>query len=265
MRVITQINGIALHYARSNQFPYGSRGIPAEFSINERLYETLQSCFAEMFDACPLGPPEIITSAGIFVDKPNSYHRFGRAFDFDACFWGNYNFITRNFLSDPALYIAMESYLRRHFGIVLNYYFNRAHEDHWHIDNSAGLGFSTRQRSKILYLQMALSYIYKEFVVIDGIWGPQTAGATQLTLARLGLDQDLTFDTTWLEFLRLTGQEAFRQFTIERNPKYLLDSLYATILDVEINNDDRQSIVNALNNFRQHQATANWLSNFPTS
>ena len=156
MKKINSINGIKLHYARTNQFPYGSIGTHRNFWIDENFYNKLTVCFDEVFEFCPLKKPKVITCAGIYVNKPNSQHRYGKAFDLDAGFWRNYNFITRNFYEDFELYIGIESFLRKHFGIVLSYFYNNAHKDHFHINSGANMGFDKRQRSKVLYVQMSL-------------------------------------------------------------------------------------------------------------
>lgn len=259
MKTINSIAGIKLQYAREPRFPYGSIGRPANFQIQNSFYKELDKCLTEVFEECPLGKPDIITCAGIYVDKPNSYHRHGRAFDLDACFWEDYTFITNNFFHDYELYLGMESFFRKHFGIVLNYFYNGSHKDHFHLDNSASIAFSTNQRSKVLYVQLVLKYIYKHPVETDGLWGPQTNSAINEALDMLDLSGKITNKRTWIAFLDRTGKLAFALYNKNKNPRRLLNEVYAVLLDSQINVSDRISILNALNNFKNHDETESWL------
>lgn len=262
MLTINNISNIQLNYAREPQFSYGSKGRPATFQIQDEFHDELVQCFNEIIHECPLGKPNIITCAGIYVDKPNSHHRHGTAFDLDACFWDDYNFITNNFLHDHELYLGIESFLRKHFGIVLNYFYNNSHKDHFHIDNSTATIFSTNQRSKVLYVQLVLNYIYKHHVEVDGIWGPQTTGAINEVLRLLGLTGKITTKKTWMSFLTKTGRLAFAQFDKNKNPKRLLNNVYAILLDSPMNITDRISILSALNDFKNHKDTEDWLDSY---
>jgi len=262
MKTINSISGIQLNYARESQNPYGSIGRPASFQIEEYFYTELADCINDVFEECPLGKPKIITCAGIYVDKPNSHHRHGKAFDLDACFWDDYNLITKNFFHDYELYLGIESLLRKHFGIVLSYFYNNAHKDHFHVDNSATTSFNTSQRSKVLYVQLVLNYIYKHHVEIDGSWGPQTNSAVSEVFGLLGLEGRITSKRTWMSFLTKTGRLAFAQFDKNKNPRRLLNDIYAVLLDTQIDVPERISILNALNNFKNHSETENWLADF---
>lgn len=251
-----KINGSALHYARTTQHPYGTRGVKTKFLLETKFLKELEEGFKETFKYCPLGKPEVITTAGAFVNKPGSHGR-GTAFDFDGAFWPDYTLMTTSFPTDFELYLGIESFLRRHFGIVLNYKYNRAHEDHWHIDNSVSVNFSTRSRSKVLYLQMTLSYIYNLEVVVDGLWGPQTRAAHKKIAAKLKIAPG-TGKASWLKYLKVTGKICFHLFEHNKTPIRLLDDVYETI-NVQ-GGFGRQAVVEALNSFRLHPATDAWLA-----
>lgn len=249
------INGSALHYARTATHPYGSRGVKMAFLMEASFMQQLEAAFKETFEHCPLGVPEVIATAGAFVNKPGS-HGHGTAFDFDGAFWDDYSLMTTSFPMDFELYLGIESFLRRHFGIVLNYKYNRAHEDHWHIDNSVSVNFSTGSRSKVLYLQMTLAYIYDLEVVIDGLWGPQTRGAHKLIAEKLKIAPGIN-KASWLKYLEVTGKICFHLFDHSKSPIRLLDNVYQTI-NVQ-GGFGRQAVVEALNSFRLHPATGAWL------
>ncbi len=154
MKTTNNINGIALHYARLADHPYGTKGLQRNFTVDETFLPVLKTAFREVFDNCPLGVPDIITTAGIFVNKPGQ-HGHGRALDLDAIFWGGASLVTLNFIHQKELYLGIESYLRRHFGLVLNHFYPD-HKDHWHIDISVPVDFNEDSQSETLYLQMVL-------------------------------------------------------------------------------------------------------------
>jgi hypothetical protein len=251
------INGIALHYARTLAHPYGTRGKKTRFLIEKNFHKSLEACFKEMFKHCPLGKPEVIATAGVFVNRAGSQHRHGTAFDFDGAFWDDYTMMTTSFTVDFELYLGMESFLRRHFGIVLNYLYNNQHKDHWHIDNSVGVAFSKKSRSKVLYLQATLSYIYQEEVVVDGLYGPQTQGAFNRIAVKLGLKSG-SLSKSWMDYLELTGKVAFRLFETNKAPIRLLDNVYELLGDLPL--ERRVTLAEALNSFRYHPVTDSWLT-----
>ena len=201
------LNGVAVHYDRPPLAPYGSRGVAYDFFATTDFEHTLDAFFAELESVCPFGRPEVITSAGAWVNKP-LYHGSGEAFDLDGIHWANKKFITLDFPDDRRFYLGVESILRKHFPTVLNYYFNAAHRDHLHIDVGGELGFN-RVRSKILFLQSALSHVMETPVSIDGVWGPQTAGALANALAELNIGGQLESLETWRRFLDAMSARAF--------------------------------------------------------
>ncbi len=261
---INEIDGIPLHYAREPQHPYGTIGRPISFYVEENFNEKLVECFKDLFDACPLGKPNVITCGGIYNPEhhnPRSTHRHGTGFDFDAAFWDNFTLITKRFHHYKELYLGMECFIRIHFGIVLNYFFNALHEDHWHFDASVTVDFRTNYRSSILHLQLVLLHIYEKQVQVDGIWGPQTQRATQDVLDRLGISSNITSISNYKSFLRKTGLLAFKIFEQAKSPLILLNDVYAIIEDLNIDHQSSSSLIEGLNAFRSHEETESWLSN----
>ena len=258
MKTINQINGIPLHYARLTNHPYGTRGEQRNFSIDESFLPVLENALQEVFTHCPLGVPEVITTAGIFVDKPGQ-HGHGKAFDLDAIFWRNETLVTANFIHQKELYLGIESFLRKHFGIVLNYYYPN-HKDHWHVDTSVPVDYNETSKSETLYLQLVLKYIYNEEILVDGVWGRQTSGVVTEVFGKLGIDTPITTKTNYLKFLDLTGKIAFKLFEENTSPKHLLHNLTEVIEDLPQQN--RIAVREALNSFLDHGETAQWLGNF---
>jgi len=258
MKTINQINDIPLHYARLTNHPYGTRGEQRNFLIEESFLGVLENAFQEVFNNCPLGIPEVITTAGIFVDKPGQ-HGHGKAFDIDAVFWSNETLVTANFIHQKELYLGIESFLRKHFGIVLNYYYPN-HKDHWHVDISVPVDYNETSKSETLYLQLVLKYIYKEEILVDGIWGRQTSGVVKEVFEKLGINTPITTKANYVKFLDITGKIAFKLYEENTSPKHLLSNLTEVVENLPQQN--RIVVREALNSFLDHEETATWLGDF---
>jgi len=256
MKTINSINQIPLHYARLVNHPYGTRGEQRNFLIDTKFLKTLEKAIEEAFLHCPLGKPEVITTAGVFVDKPGQ-HGHGRAFDLDAIFWANHTLVTNKFIHQKELYLGIESFLRKHFGIVLNYYY-RGHEDHWHVDTSVTVDYNEASKSETLYLQMVLKYIYGKPVIIDGLSGPQTRNYTKDIFKKLGIKTPITTKANYLKFLDITGKVAFKLSEEKITPLQLLDNLETVVNQLPSAN--KHLVIGALNTFLDHNDTASWLN-----
>ena len=211
------LNGVPVHYDRPPLAPYGSRGVAYDFYATADFEHKLDAFFADLEAVCPLGRPEVITSGGAWVDKP-LFHGSGEAFDLDGIHWANKSFVTLEFPNDRRFYVGIDALLRKHFPTVLNYYFDEDHRDHFHIDVGGSMAFARSKRSKVLFLQSALTHVMEIPVAIDGGWGPQTAGATTLALNELNLNGQLENLNTWRQFLDAISTRAFGENISEPVP-----------------------------------------------
>ena len=271
----TELAGIPVHYDRFPEpFSYGTRGKPIKFHCTEPFEQKLHACFQELWQVCPLGKAEVIASAGTFVDKPGQ-HGLGRAFDLDCIFWTDKSFVTLLFPMDRRFYLGIDAVLRKHFGTVLNFHFNAAHRDHFHIDDSAPTGFFAGHRSRVLFLQMALTFLFESPVAIDGQIGAETNGATREVLVQSGLagaeevgtDGALhaKLNEVWMPFLDKAVEVGFAGLTptpVERNPLELLENVHDLIERELGGHAARKRIETALTAFVNHDATAAWLDQF---
>ncbi len=257
----TELSGIPVHYARPPVAPYATRGRSYRFYCLEAFEQKLAACFEELWQVCPYGQAEVITSAGAYVNKAG-YHGLGRGFDLDAIFWPDKDFITLDYPSNPVFYLGIEAIIRRHFGTVLGYLYNRAHHDHFHIDDGSSVAFSRTSKSRVLFLQSALTHVFAEPVLIDGIYGNQTSTATYKILNDIGLSGDLEDDALWSQFLLSISESAFGQALPELSPPEILRNLYTTI-DTELaDSESRKRIETVLNVFVDHEQTQEWLGTF---
>lgn len=206
----TTIAGVPVHYDRydrSSGFGYGTRGKPFRPRATRKMIASLDDCFNEMFKIPALGKAEVITSAGAFVDKPG-YHGKGQAFDLDGIFWAQEELVAIQYLQKPHLYLAVESIIRKHFGTVLAYNYNAAHQDHFHLDTGTAVGFQKMSKSRVEYLQASLLYVHGYQIGVDGVWGPSTDATVKAALQDLGINGNLGMTNTWAEYLTLTASRA---------------------------------------------------------
>jgi hypothetical protein len=207
MKLITfnNIGGVPIHYARAPVAQYGTRGKgPRNVRLDQIFLAELTKCLEELWELCPWGRPNVLVSGGCYVVKAGA-HGFGRGIDIDAIWWENassiptYSLITFNAPHDALCYIAVWAILNKHFGNVLGYWYNSAHEDHFHVDDMRAPGYRPASRAQLVFLQAALTYVYGFSTNgIDGIVGDATRAALK--------NVDIS---NWSEFLVTTAKLAF--------------------------------------------------------
>jgi hypothetical protein len=165
--------------------------------------------------------------------------------------------VTNNFIHQKELYLGIESFLRKHFGIVLNHLYPN-HADHWHIDTSVNVDYQESSKSETLYLQMVLKYIYGKEIIIDGVSGPQTRASTKAVFNRLNIPTPITTKVNYLKFLDATGKIAFKLSEEKVSPLQLLDNLEEVVENLPT--ADKHTVSQALNSFLMHEDTAGWMS-----
>lgn len=195
--------GVPVHYDRDKPEDYGTRGRPYTFQCTAALKSSLNKCFQELWSKCRLGKAEVITSAGTYVDRPASHHSRGDAFDLDGIFWNNHTFVTKRYLQGPVFYLGVESVLRKHFGVVLDYNYNTDHHDHFHVDNSSPRGFAPTRRTSVLYLQATLTHIFGIPTGIDGQMGSEIRNNAREFLIREHLATGTQTDTPDMLYRKL--------------------------------------------------------------
>ncbi len=207
------IAGVPVHYSRHTHAMYGTRGRgPRWVRLEEKFHDLLVDCFLELWDMCGMGPPEVFCTGGCYVEKAGR-HGEGTAVDIDSFHWKDRDFVTLNYPDDARFYIAIEAILRRHFGTVLQYEYNRAHRCHWHVDSGSPVGFYPKSRSRTLFVQSALTHIYERPVTIDGIYGPHTQANVKDALWAMknsfSIKHNGTLSSVWQEFLAMTAVLGF--------------------------------------------------------
>ena len=264
--------GVPVHYDRLDPpFHYGSEGKLATFAVEKSFENLLDDALAEVWTKCPLGKANIILSAGSFVCK-SGQHGKGRAFDLDGIWWGDRLLLTKNYRLDARAYLGVEAILRKHVGTVLNFEYNDAHQDHWHLDSGTNPGFRANSRSRVLFLQMALSKLFGKPVKVDGRIGDETRGGVRDVLHDLGLATAAQLSTdgktdsklarNWKAFLDAAAKEGLAALaplgtgsgapSAEPDPLQLLARLHDLLEDELLTHPARKTIERAIENFVEH-------------
>jgi hypothetical protein len=252
MERFNSLDGVPLRYDRSTSTSYGTVGIPYNPYSRKSFIDKLEACFKELFQVCPLGKPNHILSGGAWTQKPGM-HGQGRAFDLDGLLWDDYRFVTVEYPSQKKFYLAVDAVLRKHFGIVLNYKYNRAHEDHFHIDDSVTTSFSKHSKSKVLALQMGLTHVHGNEVIIDGIWGSQTLNAVNDVLDDLDIQQPITQKAGWFKYLDATATKGFADVRNVPSLEELFAIHHEMIENAELATSVKHGLVASLNAIMNHE------------
>lgn len=217
--------GVQVNYDRlPPPYDYGSTGKGSTdgrtgwtFYCQQVFAQKLDACFSDLWYACPLGKAEIITSAGAWVRK-EGMHGKGRAFDLDGIFWGGeqtYRFVTQHAYEaggrDRRVYLAVEAVLKQHFGVVLDYNYNRDHWSHFHIDDTDEPGFARDSRADLVFVQASLASVLAIPTRISGLYDDQTRDS--LHKANVG---DLRHQDEWRRFLTRIRGEGFKALAIPK-------------------------------------------------
>lgn len=207
--------GKPLLYDRSTIAHYGVGGIAFRPTINPIFAAICDACFKELVKKLDLkGGLKVakILSGGVSrAGTGTSFHHKNRAFDLDAfLFDGGSNWVANTFPARPQLYLGIEAILRRHFGTVLSYDYNKAHEDHFHFDNGTAVGFKSAAKSHVIFLQNVIALVYGSRIGRDGVWGPETENAVKALRTQLGVGP-LSDTANWLAFLDKVADEAMTQ------------------------------------------------------
>ena len=212
---VEKLAGIPLFYDRFNNVSYGNQAVPMRPFIDSAFSASCEACFEQMkqvFDAHGFEIAQIWSGGVGRAGTGSSYHHKNRAFDLDALiFKDSTKWVANTFPDRPFLYLAIESILRQHFGTVLNYDYNKAHEDHFHFDNGTSVKFKRDARSHTLFLQHTLGKLFNQNVGeagADGVFGPDTEAALTRVRKELGIG-GLSEKANWLRYLDTCAEVAF--------------------------------------------------------
>lgn len=211
---VDNIAGIPLFYDRFNSDSYGNEAVPMEPFIDQQFLGLCESAFETIRDTLSKGGYEIkqIWSGGVGRSgNGRSYHHKNRAFDLDALIFADQSkWVAITFPERPFIYLAIEACLRTEFGTVLNYDYNKAHEDHFHFDNGTTVRFKREARSHVLFLQHTLVKLFNQDIGgsgADGVFGPDTDAAL-LRVRKLINIGGFSDKKNWIRYLETCAEVA---------------------------------------------------------
>lgn len=212
---IDDLAGKPLLYDRSAPGHYGTGGVPTRPFINQTFASECEDCFVELCrrlkDDAGLEVDKILTGGVSRAGSGSSLHHQNRAFDLDGfLFADGTNWVADTFPQRPQLYLGIEAVLRKHFGTVLSYDYNRAHQDHFHFDNGTAVKFKSAAKSHVIFLQNAIALVYQLPIGRDGVWGPQTYREVKALRDRFGIGA-LSSVSNWKELLDQIAKDAMEQ------------------------------------------------------
>jgi len=204
--------GKPLLYDRSAPGHYGRTGISFRPFVNPAFAQDCEACFTELLDrldrTAGLRTVSILSGGVGRAGTGTSFHHKNRAFDLDGLlFDDNSNWVADTFPQRPQLYLGIEAVLRKHFGTVLSYDYNQAHQDHFHFDNGTATGFKTAAKSHVIFIQNVIALVYGSAISRDGLWGPETDSALRTLRAQLGIGAVNTL-ANWIALLDAIADEA---------------------------------------------------------
>lgn len=183
-----------------------------------QFLERLEAWADDWAELSGLGAITQVWSYGAHVDKCNSWHQAGRAFDFaevvheqgsTSCRYDTWNPGTSTQLRD---YWRLAASLHLYFAYTLTYLYNAAHHNHIHVDNSVSgdelSRFRERSEVQVQFVQAALKHVHDRDVEVTGSYDDQTRDALRPVQRSLGITRPLADADGWREFLRATASAA---------------------------------------------------------
>lgn len=193
------------------QLSYEISGAKQSFKADPRFVERLDAWASDWVAESGLGALVGVSTYGAFVDKCNSWHAAGRAFDFAelthekgsvSCrydVWGD----------DPAKlrsYWRLAASLSRSFTYTLAYPFNELHQNHIHIDNGvSGYGataFSQESKSQVQLVQGIARHVFGLDCPENARYDDATRAAVRAVQRQLGVSRPLADADGWRDFLK---------------------------------------------------------------
>jgi hypothetical protein len=169
----------------------------------------LRALSARYGDSAGYDRLQYLVLAGVYFCRNDgcfSWHNFGRALDLDRVYWSSTIRCDPYYQDhvDPSRrvrrrYLAVQAVSRRHFRYVLDGYYDAAHRDHMHLDDSAlPLVCDTTSRSGTVFVQQCCREFLGSSLAISGVWDSATEAAFRQSRRALGISSDPKFtETGW--------------------------------------------------------------------
>ncbi|MHA6513536.1 extensin family protein [Tessaracoccus sp. Z1128] len=189
---------------------YEITGSPQSFRADPRFIDLLEEWVADWVAVSGLGPLTRVSTYGAFVDKCDSWHAAGRAFDFAELVHEGGSVSCRYDVwgEDPAQlpgYWRLAASVAARFTYTLTYRYNAQHHNHIHVDNGVNgyerASFRERSGAQVDLVQGVLRHVFGRNVEASGSYDEQTKSAVRAVQRELGIGVPLADPDGWREFL----------------------------------------------------------------
>lgn len=185
------------------------------FRADPRFVELLEAWAKDWALWSGFGAITTVWSYGAYVDKCDSFHGAGRAFDIAevvheggsvSCRWDTWRPGTARQLRD---YWRLAASFHLHFAYTLTHLYDAAHHNHIHVDNAVSgweqSSFRPGSQVQVHMVQSACRHVFGTEVEVTGAYDEQTRDALRSVQASLGITRSLSDVEGWREFLRATA------------------------------------------------------------
>ena len=189
---------------------YEISGVEQGWRADPAFVELLEAWAADWVALSGLGPIRRISTYGVFVDKCDSWHAAGRAFDFATVEHDGITVSCRYDLygdgaAELPLYWRLAASLNKWFTYTLTYSYNEQHHNHIHIDNGVSgyeaTGFSERSNAQVQAVQGIARHVFGLPVAESGRYDGETREAVREIQRGAGITVPLRDPEGWRAFL----------------------------------------------------------------
>lgn len=195
---------------------YANGGDPTTMKAEPAFLAQLNAWAADWAELSGLGAITSVTSYGAYVDKCNSYHQIGQAFDITHVQHEQGEISLRYDAWAPGSKAQLRNYWRLaasihlHFAYTLAYPYNAAHHNHIHFDNmvsgSGASEFQERSKAQVHMVQHGVRHVFGHNVDPTGEYDGPTREAVRAVQKANGLIQPLRKQEGWQGFLRAVAR-----------------------------------------------------------
>lgn len=185
------------------------------YRADPRFVERLQAWAADWSEVSGLGAMTTLWSYGAHVEKCDSFHSAGRAFDISEVEHAEGSISCRYDVWGPGTsaqnrdYWRLAASLHSHFSYTLTHLYDDAHQNHIHVDNAVSgwdqSTFNKGSRVQVQLVQGALRWVFGEDVDQTGKYDEATRSSLRRVQAALGITRPLAEAAGWQDFLRSTA------------------------------------------------------------
>lgn len=195
---------------------YAETGAAASMKLEPGFLAQVEAWAADWVTLSGLGPMERLLSFGGYVNKCNSYHQIGQAFDISEVVHASGSVSLRHDQWGPGSAVQLRNYWRLaasthlHFGYTLTHTFDAAHRNHIHVDNLVSRGglsrFNSRSGTQVQMLVNVARHVFGVGVQDTETWDEQLQASVRQVQQRAGLGAPLSTAEGWHGFLRAAAR-----------------------------------------------------------